>query len=1099
MNRFAQMLTLICWLGSAHAQGQECYRLLDSMDRMINRGDFSFGNLLKLADTVCLHEVGKKDSLYGDLLNAHAVFHLTKGNALRALPLLRRAMVITLNTRGFFSQHTGSLYSNMGGAYVLIGKPSEALAVCDTALLIKKQIRDTSASLGVTLLMRANALIALGQYEEAKQDLLESIQNAKNNHVRTDDYQYLTRVGSLGVAHIYLGEWQEAVPILEETVQIALKVFGEENGITVAFIGNLAQAYLALKNYPLAETHGEKALRLAEKVMPNEPTTNLMRQNLSVVYSDQGMNHRALALLLNVKSADDTRPSLDPMTRAVMWSNIGNVYLNLNDYAVALPYFTEAREQISKITGRESPRYALINGNLATCHHYLGNSDMAVQLAKESFEIIESLGESFPDYERYLANTLIPLKESDSVLQDMHRVVEIVRKKFGDQSPTYGYYLLNYAASMGNIGRAKEALPLMKRAEKILHWQSKRADTNYLLDALRNLGTCYEQLGLKNRALAYYQKALRLSRNITGGQTSFHAFLLVAAADMLAQQGKNRGAYSNYVAADTLYHRLSARNFAVLSDAGREAFLADVRPQLDRWHSFAWQHHRDYPEIPGLLYQDALSEKGQLLHSARSVMASLREDSLLSGQMNDWLALRQMIDYERGLLAQESADARFSPLYLDSLSRAADLAESILVQRSDAFAAASKPVGWRDVQARLAPDEAAVEFFHFNYAKPESLTDSVLYGALVLRPGDARPRFVPLFEEKQLARLLETDGIAHDEWLNFLYPGYSEESTDLYRLLFQPLEPHITGVRRLWFSPSGLLHKIAFPAIQNGRGVLLVERYDLQQVGSTRELASAVPIPDRKPKSARIFACVSYETDTLKMRERTRECQGNTETVAMKGSGTGKPEPLPNSLPEADTVALLLQESGATVDIRIGYEALEEDVKKQLSEIRSPDVLMFTTHGFAWDSLPEAFKGRFPKHNPMYSSGLLLAGSDQVWTQGTTAPGFQDGILTAREIGDLNLQGTRLAILSACESGLGEVKSSEGVYGLQRAFKIAGARQVLVTLWKIPDNNETQEFVGQFCRRWLESGDARAALRDTQLDFSKAGKSVQVWGAWVLI
>ena len=128
-----------------------------------------------------------------------------------------------------------------------------------------------------------------------------------------------------------------------------------------------------------------------------------------------------------------------------------------------------------------------------------------------------------------------------------------------------------------------------------------------------------------------------------------------------------------------------------------------------------------------------------------------------------------------------------------------------------------------------------------------------------------------------------------------------------------------------------------------------------------------------------------------------------------------------------------------------------------------------------------------------------MAGAERVDTGGVSVPGFQDGILTAREIGDLNLQGTRLAILSACESGLGEAKSSEGVYGLQRAFKVAGARQVLVTLWKIPDSSETQEFVGQFCHRWLASGDARVALRETQLDFFKRGKNVQVWGAWVLI
>jgi CHAT domain-containing protein len=229
---------------------------------------------------------------------------------------------------------------------------------------------------------------------------------------------------------------------------------------------------------------------------------------------------------------------------------------------------------------------------------------------------------------------------------------------------------------------------------------------------------------------------------------------------------------------------------------------------------------------------------------------------------------------------------------------------------------------------------------------------------------------------------------------------------------------------------------------------------------------------------------------------RTRECIGGPNWNGERG----RTVPLPNTLPEADSVAAQLRKVGAQVEIRIGYEALEDDARQIGADSSdSPDFLMFATHGFGADSLPLAFRGRFPPNNPMYSSWLLMAGAERVDTGGVSASGFQDGILTAREIGDLNLQGTRLAILSACESGLGETKSSEGVYGLQRAFKVAGARHVLVTLWKIPDSRETQEFVGQFCHRWLASGDARVALRETQLDFSKRGKNVQVWGAWVLI
>jgi len=1099
MKFFAKIFTLLCLLGIGRAQGQECYRLLDSMDRMAERGDFQIESLLQRADSICLLEVTREDSLYGDLLNAHGVFSLNQGKPAEALSFLIRAKAVCLKTRVFYSSNMGSLYSNEGYARTLLGQLQEAVAACDTSLLIKKHLGDTGASLGITLLTRANALIYLGKFAEAKQDLKMSVQNAKDNHIEIDHYQYLSRIVSLGVVHVYLGEWKESIPILEESVQVSIRVFGAENETTIAIMSNLAQAYMAAKNYPLAELNGAKALRLAEKVMPVHPQTNIARQNLGVILLEQGKNFAALSLLLKAKSIEDLHPGLDPVSYATFLSNIGNVYLNLNDYAAALPFFTEAREKMAASVGKESPHYARVNSNLATCHHALGNTALAESLANESFAIVESFGDSFLDYEKLLSNTLVPLEKSEAVLQRMKEVVEIVRRKFGDQSQLFGYYLMNYAAGMGNLGQSKEALPFLEQADHILRNQTKNTASGYYLSALRNLGACHERLGNTKKALAYYQKALTFNRKNFTTDNSFYAFLLVAVADMQTLLGKQRRAFAHYVAADTLYHRFTARNFAILSDAGREAFLADIRPQLDHWHTFAWQNAAAFPEIPGLLFDDQLAEKGRLLHSARSVLASLRGDSTLATQMTQWLAARQLIDFQRTLLAQKDTNARYTIFELDSLDRVADMIETLLTQKSKAFEAATRPVGWRDVQASLAPDEAVVEFFHFNSARAGSATDSILYGALVLRPGDTQPRFIPLFEENQLALLLENEGLNTDEWLGKIYPGRSPKPSELYDLVWQPLEPHIAGLRRVWYAPSGLLHNVALPAISKANGERLLEKYDLQQLGSARELAAAAPLPEEKPQSALILACVSYPTDTFKMRSRTRECLGNPNFIAGRGSGEGNPDPLPNSLPEADTVAVQLQGVGAQVEIRIGYEALEEDTKKSLTDGSSPDVLMFTTHGFASNTLPEAFKGRFPPGNPMYSSGLLLAGAEQVWTDGQAAPGFQDGILTAREIGDLNLQYTRLAILSACESGLGESKSGEGVYGLQRAFKLAGARQVLVTLWKIPDSRETGEFVGQFCHRWLASGDARVALRETQLDFFKRGKKVQVWGGWVLI
>ncbi len=1079
------------------ANGQTCKIMVDSINKLWEAGKFNEALAIQL-DSLCLREVGDQDSLYADALAIRGFAVMAKGKAKAALPFFNRAMRIVLRTRGLFDQSTGALFSARGLALVQSGFPEQALASLDTSLLIKNHLRDTSSNLGTAYATRGQILLLSGRYAEAKSDLLLSIQNARANKLDTSGFFYLVRINTLGLVLTYLGENAEATFYLQEAVRISDVLMGPQDITSITCLSALGQNYTGLGQYDKALATYDKALFYAEKYHPDHTTTNMIRSNRGVVLLEKGRYYEALADLLQAKAIEDEHHRLNPADYATLINNIGNIYLKANDFANALPYLTEARERMASALGRDNPRYALLNGNLSACHFMLGNDAMAKALANESFSIVESFGPNFPDFEIYLSNTTLANVVEESMLESLARAMEISREKFGEKSQKYGRYLTHYATFLSNLDREKEGLPYLKKAEKILQADDKNRTIEYH-DVLRNLATAYENLGKTKLSLKYYQKALALAETITGKHNSSYAYLLQGAAGIEERQGKIRAAFNHYMAADTIYQLVTRKNFAVLPDAGREAYLADIRPQLDHWHSFAWRNAANIPEIPGLLYDDQLSEKGQLLHSARSVMASLRGDSTLSHKMTQWLGLRQTVDAQRQHLTGSDKKAQYSSFQLDSLAREADLLESYLAQHSQAFASAARPFAWRDVQAALLPDEVAVEFFHFKYNKPDAPTDSTVYGALVLKPGERSPLFVPLLEEKQLASAISKSSLSHGEWLGKLYPSKSPDTSALYHLVWAPIAPHCKGAQKIWYSPSGLLHKISMPAIAIANGERLLNRFDLQQVGSSREIVASSRFQESHPRTALIYTCVSYPTDTSKMQRRTRECYGPDGKLVYRDAEDRNPDPLPYSLPEADTVALQLLAVGTKVTVKIGYEPLEDDARQELSAGDSPDFLMFSTHGFSWDTLPLAFKGRFPPRNPMYSSGLLLAGSESAWLGRSGSPNFQDGILTAREISELNLQNTRLALLSACESGLGDAGSSEGVYGLQRGFKLAGAHQVLATLWKIPDSPETKEFVGQFCQRWLATGNARKALRETQLDFHDKGKSVRVWGAWVLI
>jgi CHAT domain-containing protein len=217
--------------------------------------------------------------------------------------------------------------------------------------------------------------------------------------------------------------------------------------------------------------------------------------------------------------------------------------------------------------------------------------------------------------------------------------------------------------------------------------------------------------------------------------------------------------------------------------------------------------------------------------------------------------------------------------------------------------------------------------------------------------------------------------------------------------------------------------------------------------------------------------------------------------------------PLPATQTEVESVAALFRQRGWSVETLTEGQALEEAVKR----VTTPRVLHLATHGFF---MPDqgAPKERAllgvqqlsNRENPMLRSGLIFAGAQRVLSNQGVPPGIEDGVLTASEAMGLKLYGTELVTLSACETGLGEVKAGEGVFGLRRAFEVAGAQAVLMSLWAVPDR-ETQELMTSFYTKWLAGKGKHDALREAQLEMrervkARYGRDLPFyWGAFVLV
>jgi CHAT domain-containing protein len=414
-----------------------------------------------------------------------------------------------------------------------------------------------------------------------------------------------------------------------------------------------------------------------------------------------------------------------------------------------------------------------------------------------------------------------------------------------------------------------------------------------------------------------------------------------------------------------------------------------------------------------------------------------------------------------------------------------------------------------EIRENLLPDEVAIEFVSFKLYNKRP-TDSTIYAAYILAKKDSVPVFVSLFEERQLQKLLDSAGTDASTIVNSFYRGTELKNKSaatvlgkqLYNLVWAPLEPYMQGIKKVSYSPAGKLFSIAFQALPVDSNTLLMDKYKLQQYLSTRQVALRNSGAEAKrPSGIGLFGDAVFTQDSTELLKRKKHNNTYNIYTAPNRGGTGIWTDLPGTADEVTKIQKLFEQNGIATNLFVKADANEERLKS-LSD-NSPQVLHIATHGFFLPAIERKKKdaGRETAYTlldePLLRSGLILAGGNYAWSGKTPIDGVEDGIVTAYEISQLNLSNTELVVLSACETALGDVKGSEGVFGLQRAFKMAGVKKMIVSLWQVPDK-ETAELMTTFYGFWLKGSSIEDAFAKAQADMRKK-YSPFYWAAFVLI
>lgn len=558
--------------------------------------------------------------------------------------------------------------------------------------------------------------------------------------------------------------------------------------------------------------------------------------------------------------------------------------------------------------------------------------------------------------------------------------------------------------------------------------------------------------GNESKALPIYEEAFQLTKKYH--DASYPPFLLYYLG-VIASKFYNEIPVSDLELVDFINaERLQAQNLLFqMSVAEREAF---------------WRNHGDIKDIvfsfsdrgitPTVLYDYALFYKGLLLSSSTQI------GKIISSANNDEL---NSLFGQYCLVNQDKDDSRKSTGEIERLEH------KILEKCQELGYSINETVTVADIASSLNENSVALEFV--DYKQPGSVSDPLdknRYAALIMRKDWPNPKLVDL----GFAEGLETVVQVKDK-------AYSKES--LYELVWKPLEQYISIGDTVYYSPAGLLHQVAFEAIPVSNGVVLSDCYSLVRLSSTREICNK-SVGDMNYSTSVVYGGLQYSLSDEDMLSNSKlysySSTPTSEDYLTRGGDNVSPwRFLPGTRAEAEAVNALLVSNHISSTLFIGASGNEESFKALSGQ--SPSIIHVATHGFylqnqdfhAPDNSGSDMKERLQaQKSAMKRSGLIMSGANPAWTEGRILPNVEDGILTAEEISYLDFRNTSLAIISACDSGLGEI-NNDGVEGLQRAFKSAGVQTLVVTLWKV-DDSATELMMTEFYKSLTKGFPRREAF-----------------------
>jgi CHAT domain-containing protein len=705
----------------------------------------------------------------------------------------------------------------------------------------------------------------------------------------------------------------------------------------------------------------------------------------------------------------------------------------------------------------------------------------------------------------------------------LKRSLAIREKALGPEHPDVATSLNNLAELYRGTGNYTAAEPLYQRSLSI---SEKKLGSEHpdVATSLNNLAFFYIAMGNYTAAEPLYQRSLSILENALGPEHPQVAASLSNSAELNVKHGKDHSALSSMMRAQGIYERMIEQVSGFTSAERTMQFLTRIGGNVDAIASLAGSRMKEDQAACSQAFEVWLRRKGVVLEAQRRM-----QQTLLEAGDKEAAQIFEELSQIRSRLAQmtfagpgkEGVEA-----YRKNLRELNDQREELdarLSRLSQPYAQARKAgkVTLEELAQALPPgtvlvDFARIEIFNFEAKGRDEKWMPARYLAFVLKPG--RGQDVALFD---LGPAEEVDNVL-EQFKHALTQRQDSEARTLGRRLydsvFAPVEKELSGVERVFISPDGALNLIPFELLRDPEGKFLIEKYTFNYLAAGRDLVS---LGEKKANAGKPLLLGDPDFD-LNPKQRAQAVDSVGARADDRAANAARSadlrsmsfKRLPGTRAEVSAIGDLLGRERC--EVFLDNSALEEALQSR----KAPRFLHLATHGFFLkDQEVAATSGfrsvvldmdqpfakpagpRVAVENPLLRCGLALAGANRA---GSVEQG-SDGILTADEVLSLPLRGTELVVLSACETGLGEVKKGEGVYGLRRVFTQAGARSLVMSMWSVPDR-ETQELMVEFYRNAVSGKMDRcqalrqAALKQKEVVRQRYGQDhPYYWGAFVFL